>query len=520
MNFTPLEAETSTSFARRGSRILAAATIAAMTIGAGLVMAPAASAAEGNGTVSGDVLFAGEAANEAFVSFFNVADPDVTVDSAYVADGTYSIDLPVGDYTARISTFSDYDHYVYETYGLDHGDYSTPPVISVTETAEATADFDYDYTVVSNESGTISPESAELGDTVTVTAATWLTTGVTNSYQWFAGDEPIAGATSNTLKLTDDLADTYISVVQTGSKAGGYYSTDTSNALGQVFGRQFEVPGYADINNTEPHVGDTLTMNVTDAWVPAATSYGYEWRVQRTEESSQLAEDENLLSTDKSFVIPAELQGKVIYGSIIAKRSGYTSDYRWAGETQPIAGPKLTALKPTLSGSAKVGGTLKVSTPKYNQTGVVSSYQWFATINGYVETIKKATSSSYKVPTNYGGWKVFAKVTGKKTGYSPVTVSSATKAIPYLKVTAATPKLSGTFKVGKTIKAKAGSWKPSGMQFYYVWNFNGKPYAQSEKGSFKLPKAAKGKKVTVTVSGYKAGYEYKTKTSKASTKVK
>ena len=520
MNSRSIETGSGASFARRGSRILATATIAAMTIGAGLVMAPAASAAEGIGHVSGEVLYGEQPGDAGYVQFFDTLDPNAVVDYAYVTNGSYDVDLPVGEYTAQIVSISDPDSYVYETFGLEHGVYGDPAVISVTESGDAVADFAYDYTIVSDEYGTVTPDDAELGDTVTLTPSTWQTAQVENSFQWFADDEPIDGATDATLELTNDLANTYISVVQTGSRLGGYYDTELSNALGYVAGREFDQAGYADLNNTQPRVGDTLSIDITDEWLPTPTSYGYEWRVQGIEGDE--AED-TLVSTDASFVVPASLLGEVIYGTIIAKRAGYTDDYRWAGETQPVAGPALTATKPVVSGTAKIGSTLKASAPVWNETGVTTSYRWYATYPGttYAYSIPGAVKSSYKVTGTWAGYKISVKVTGKKANFSTTTVASAlTKTVPYLKVTAATPKLSGTFEVGKTVKASAGSWKPSGMKFFYVWNFNGKPYAETVKGSFTLPKAAKGKKVTVTVSGYKAGYEYKYKTSKSSSKVK
>jgi hypothetical protein len=79
---------------------------------------------------------------------------------------------------------------------------------------------------------------------------------------------------------------------------------------------------------------------------------------------------------------------------------------------------------------------------------------------------------------------------------------------------AATPKVSGTAKVGKTLKAKAGAWT-SGTKLSYQWLRNGKAIKKATKASYKLVKADKGKKITVKVTGKKSGYTTVSKVSKA-----
>ncbi|MDR1791768.1 MAG: glycoside hydrolase family 3 C-terminal domain-containing protein [Propionibacteriaceae bacterium] len=79
---------------------------------------------------------------------------------------------------------------------------------------------------------------------------------------------------------------------------------------------------------------------------------------------------------------------------------------------------------------------------------------------------------------------------------------------------AAKPAISGTAKVGKTLKVKTGAWT-SGTKFKYQWLANGKKIAKATKSSLKLTKALKGKKISVKVTGSKSGYTSVTKTSAA-----
>lgn len=80
----------------------------------------------------------------------------------------------------------------------------------------------------------------------------------------------------------------------------------------------------------------------------------------------------------------------------------------------------------------------------------------------------------------------------------------------------ATPTISGTVKVGKTVKAKVAS-STAGATLTYQWNRNGAPIAGATKSSYKLVKADKAKKLTVTVTATLTGFDALSKTSAAKT---
>ncbi|MFT3970979.1 MAG: hypothetical protein QM695_12070 [Micropruina sp.] len=87
-------------------------------------------------------------------------------------------------------------------------------------------------------------------------------------------------------------------------------------------------------------------------------------------------------------------------------------------------------------------------------------------------------------------------------------------------VSGATPKISGTAKVGKTLTAKPGKWKPSGTKLSYQWYRNSTKITGATKSTYKLVKADKKNKMTVKVTGKKDGYANTTKTSGKTKKVK
>ncbi|MCL1840336.1 MAG: CAP domain-containing protein [Propionibacteriaceae bacterium] len=71
--------------------------------------------------------------------------------------------------------------------------------------------------------------SAMVGQTLSAHAGTWAPSGVALSYQWYADDEPIAGATAATLRLVNAQEGAQIGLAVTGTRTG-YVTTTTAYA--------------------------------------------------------------------------------------------------------------------------------------------------------------------------------------------------------------------------------------------------------------------------------------------------
>jgi hypothetical protein len=130
-------------------------------------------------------------------------------------------------------------------------------------------------------------------------------------------------------------------------------------------------------------------------------------------------------------------------------------------------------------------------------------------------TISGATKATYKVVSADAGKSLSVRVTASKDGVPNGTATSATVKAGKKLTKAPTPKITGTGKVGKTLKAKAGTWKPAKVTVKYQWLRDGQPIAKATKSSYKLVKADAGRKITVRVTGSKSGYVSVAKTSKA-----
>jgi hypothetical protein len=77
------------------------------------------------------------------------------------------------------------------------------------------------------------------------------------------------------------------------------------------------------------------------------------------------------------------------------------------------------------------------------------------------------------------------------------------------------PGITGTAKVGSTLSARAGTWKPQPVKLSYQWLRDGKAIAGAKKASYKLVGSDAGKKITVRVTGSKSGYLNTAKVSAA-----
>jgi hypothetical protein len=68
------------------------------------------------------------------------------------------------------------------------------------------------------------------------------------------------------------------------------------------------------------------------------------------------------------------------------------------------------------------------------------------------------------------------------------------------------PKLVGKARVGKVLKAKAGSWAPAPESFSYRWTRDGKAIKKATKPRYRLTKKDRGHKIAVKVTAKRSGW--------------
>jgi peptidoglycan hydrolase-like protein with peptidoglycan-binding domain len=173
----------------------------------------------------------------------------------------------------------------------------------------------------------------------------------------------------------------------------------------------------------------------------------------------------------------------------------------------------LDSTQPRIAGTAKVGQAVTVGAGAWGPGSVSLSYQWYRGKTA----ISGAHSTRYAVQAGDAGSKLSVKVSGLRTGYTLTARTSATTATvataSFQKAPA--PTISGTAKVGKTLKAAAGNWSPSGATWTYQWYRDSTKIKGATKSTYKLTKASKAHRITVTVTGKLSGYTTLSKKSPA-----
>lgn len=82
------------------------------------------------------------------------------------------------------------------------------------------------------------------------------------------------------------------------------------------------------------------------------------------------------------------------------------------------------------------------------------------------------------------------------------------------------PRVVGTARVGRVLTARPGTWQPAGVSLRHRWLRNGKAIGKATKAKYQLVRADRGKRISVRITGTKAGYAMVSVTSKATVKVR
>jgi hypothetical protein len=123
-------------------------------------------------------------------------------------------------------------------------------------------------------------------------------------------------------------------------------------------------------------------------------------------------------AVDATYLVTSGDLNKQLSIMVTGSKEGYL-DATSSSQASKVSVGSMVSLVPKISGTAKSGSTLKVTTSAWVK-GSKITYQWLS--NGAV--IKGATSSSFKLTTAYKGKKISVKVTQAATGYTTAVKTS------------------------------------------------------------------------------------------------
>ncbi len=160
-----------------------------------------------------------------------------------------------------------------------------------------------------------------------------------------------------------------------------------------------------------------------------------------------------------------------------------------------------TTLSPKISGSTRVGSRL-TTTSSASPANAEVSYQWLR--NG--AAISGATSSAYTpIAADYSR-TISVTATARCSAQSTAATSAAATVAAGRFTKKSSPRISGTKRVGKKLKATAGSWTPWPPKVSYQWLRNGKTIKSATKNTYKLTRADHNRKISVRVTVRRTAY--------------
>jgi|GEM_PF-93749 len=301
---------------------------------------------------------------------------------------------------------------------------------------------------------------------------------------------------------TQDMLTDIAGYIAAHTPAPGESEPDLSSARGNLWADVSQ--GSCATRNPVPSIagsaasGQTLTADPGD-WDPGV-ELAYQWQRDGAAIGG---------ATDASYTVAPADAGAKLSVAVTGTKLGYDTKTATSAPVTVVVPPGVTPVPgyvppvPTIAGTVRVGLTL-AARPGSWPAGVALSYQWYR--NGVA--IAGATNDRYTLAAADRGTVVSVHVSGTLPGQTApaVGVSAATARVSAGRIAKISrPKLTGSARVGGTLRAKRGAWS-AGVKFSYRWFRNGKKIAGATRSTYKVKSRDRGKKLMVRVSGRKSGY--------------
>jgi len=265
-----------------------------------------------------------------------------------------------------------------------------------------------------------------------------------------------------------------------------------------------------------PTVGSTLSLRRPSGGLGGSSStpgakVSYQW----------VRDGEYIIgATSPSYTVKqADLHSMLSVRMVVRAPLHRTRSYESAQMLVESGHAPSATVHPVITGTAKVGKALKVTTGSWSVPGVRLERQWLR--DGVA--ISGATGASYVLKAADRGKRLSVRITasapGRANGVS-VTAPSAKVAKGDAAKVKKKPKVTGTKRVGKKLKVSKGTWSLKGVKFSYQWLRNGKKISKATKRTYKLKKKDLGKRISVRVTVKKAGYKNAKFVTKKTSKIK
>ncbi|GAA2515979.1 hypothetical protein GCM10010407_01650 [Rarobacter incanus] len=336
------------------------------------------------------------------------------------------------------------------------------------------------------------------GSQLTASAGSYSPTGVTESHQWLADGEEIAGATASTYTVTPNDVNKTIGLRVTASRDG------FEDAVATVSGEEVtkaDLAATADPTvSTNPAFGSEVVV-LPGTYVPESAVESYEWLLDGTPIEN---------AAGAQYTPSTQDIGKVLSVRVTAAADGYNAYARELVSGKIALAELAVTVAPSLTPKSGVIGTAARVVPGTYAAGsdgaaaVQLSYQW--SVDG--ADIPKATTATYTPVAADLGKTLRVVVTATLPGYADsVTTLEAGKVSRGALVAAKAPAITGSVvRVGQAVKATPGTYNVAGASYTYQWLRNGAAISKATGATY-TPVAADYRaglavRVTATLNGY------------------
>lgn len=194
-------------------------------------------------------------------------------------------------------------------------------------------------------------------------------------------------------------------------------------------------------------------------------------------------------------VIPPGYTGISFGLNLFSNGELVTDDY----ELYDLEGAPTTTIPgtPTITGTAQVGQVLTANPGTWTPTPTTFSYQWFR--NG--AAIAGATAATYTATATDLGATLTVQVSATPPGGTAASATSVGVVVTAGTITAGTPTITGTARVGAVLTVNQGTWSPAGVTLTRQWLRNGTAIAGATGTTYSVTSADLGARISVRVTG-------------------
>jgi len=250
--------------------------------------------------------------------------------------------------------------------------------------------------------------TAQVGERLTADHGTW-TPKASIAYQWFVGGAEVPGATSRSFTPRPEDVAKPVTVEVLASRPGYLTALITSAATAPTLRGVFHSTQAPEVTGTAM-VGHTLRSS-TGSWSLDAVTLSYQW----------YAGAEKIPGATSAAYQPTPSEaGLPLHVVVTATSPGYVEQTARSSQTSPVLLGRATVDKPTVSGKALLGATLRAHVASMAPSTATAHYRW---LRG-PDVIRGAHDSTYTLRAGDVGKPIHVQVTVQARNWVPVTRTS------------------------------------------------------------------------------------------------